>query len=253
MNILIIEDEQPAVRRLAQLLAEHCPGGVILEMIDSVEASVQWLRNFPPPDLIFMDIQLADGLSFDIFSQAEVKSPVIFTTAFDHYTLRAFKVNSVDYLLKPIDPEELRQSLEKFRNFFVRQEKFDRSGLENMLRSVMRQVEYKKRFLVKNGQNLAHINVEEVAYFYSEDGIAFAQCTNGKKHIIEFTLDQLEELLDPSDFFRINRQAIIRPEAIQKISTWFNSRLKVELHPAQSLNTVVSRERVAAFKEWLDR
>ena len=253
MNILIIEDERPAARQLAKLLAEHCPGGVILEMIDSVEASVQWLRNFAAPDLIFMDIQLADGLSFDIFSQVEVRSPVIFTTAFDQYTLRAFKVNSVDYLLKPVDPEELKRALGKFRNYFLREENYDRSGLENMLMNVLKQGTYKKRFLVKNGQNLAYVAVEEIAYFYSEDGLAFAQGTNGKKHIIENTLDQLEELLDPREFFRINRQTIIRPEAIRKIANWFNSRLKLELQPSQDLNTVVSRERVIAFKKWLDQ
>ena len=253
MKILLIEDEQPAAKRLAKLLQEHCPQGEILEMIDSVESTVKWLRNFPAPDLIFMDIQLADGLSFDIFSQVEVSSPVIFTTAFDQYTLRAFKVNSIDYLLKPIDPDELKSALEKFSKFFRKKEMYDPSGIEKMLQAVLQQREFKERFLVKNGQHLAYVPVNEVAYFFSEDGIAFVQCHHGKKHIIEYTLDQLEGMLNPRDFFRINRQVIIRPEAIQKIATWFNSRLKLEIHPSNDVNLVVSRERVADFKQWLDR
>lgn len=255
MKILIIEDEQPAAKRLAKLVLELCPEGEILNVIDSVENAVKWLRSFPSPDLIFMDIQLADGLSFDIFTQIEVKSPVIFTTAFDHYTLRAFKVNSIDYLLKPIDPEELRASLDKFGKFFRKQELYDRTGIEKMLLDVLQQKrEFKERFLVKNGQHLAYVPVGEAGYFFSEDGVAFVQCKNGKKHILEYTLDQLEDMLNPRDFFRINRQVILRPEAIQKISTWFNSRLKIEVQPSNNeVNLVVSRERVAEFKQWLDR
>jgi len=253
MKILLIEDEQPAAKRLAKLLEELCPEGEITEVIDSVESAVKWLRIFPAPDLIFMDIQLADGLSFDIFSQVEVLSPVIFTTAFDQYTLRAFKVNSVDYLLKPIDPEELKSALEKHSKYSYRQEIYDRSGIEKMLLDVLRPRDYKERFLVKNGQLLNYVPVNEVAYFFSEDGVAFLQCHHGKKHIIEYTLDQLEGMLNPRDFFRINRQVILRPEAIQKIVTWFNSRLKLEIQPANDVNLVVSRERVADFKDWLDR
>ncbi len=253
MRTLIIEDEQPAAKRLAKLLAEHCPSCEILAFLESVEAASEWLVSNPSPDLIFMDIQLADGLSFDIFSKTDVSAPVIFTTAFDQYTLRAFKVNSVDYLLKPIDPEELKKAIEKYYRLHKQHETFDRSGIEKMLKSVFKQQEYKERFLVKSGQHLNYVPVKEVAYFYSEDGIAFAQCANGKKHIIEYTLDQLEEVLNPVDFFRINRQVIIRPEAIQKISTWFNSRLKLSLLPLNELNFVVSRDRVSDFKKWLDK
>ncbi len=253
MKILIIEDEQPAARRLTKLLQEHCPQGEIVEIIESVESAVKWLRNFSPPDLIFMDIQLADGLSFDIFSQVDVMAPVIFTTAFDQYSLRAFKVNSVDYLLKPIDPEELKPALEKFSRHFSRNEVFDRSGIEKMLQELVQQRAFKQRFLVKNGQQLSYVPVNEVAYFFSEDGIAFVQCHQGKKHIIEYTLDQLEGLLNPGNFFRINRQVIVSPEAIQKISPWFNSRLKLEIQPSGDVNLVVSRERVNDFKQWLDR
>ena len=253
MKTLIIEDERPAAKRLEKLLAAHCPECEITEFLDSVETAVNWLLNNPAPDLIFMDIQLADGLSFDIFSKTEVRTPVIFTTAFDQYTLRAFKVNSVDYLLKPIDPEELKQAIEKYRNFYRQPETYDRRGIEKMLESVLQQQAYKERFLVKSGQQLNYIPVKDIAYFFSEDGIAFAQCTNGKKHIIEYTLDQLDNVLNPSEFFRINRQVILRPEAIQKIATWFNSRLKIEPLPKNDLNFVVSRDRVSSFKKWLDR
>lgn len=253
MKTLIIEDEQPAAKRLIKLLSAHCPECEILETLDSVEAAAKWLKQSPPPDLVFMDIQLADGLSFDIFSKVEVAVPVIFTTAFDQYTLRAFKVNSVDYLLKPIDPNELVLSLDKYRKFFQRKETYDSSGLEKMLRSVMNQQTYKERFLIKSGQHLSYISIAEIAYFFSEDGITFAYCSNGKKHIIEQTLDQLAQSLDPKKFFRINRQVIIHIQTVSKISTWFNSRLKLELSPPSEVNTVVSRERVADFKDWLNR
>ena len=253
MKTLIIEDEQPAAKRLAKLLAEHCPECEIVETIDSVEAAVKWLRHFPRPDLVFMDIQLADGLSFDIFLKADVEAPVIFTTAFDQYTLRAFKVNSVDYLLKPIDPAELKLAIEKYRKFYRREANYDRSSLEEVLRTVIAQQSFKERFLVKTGQQLAYVQAAEIAYFFSEDGITFAQCLDGKKHIIENTLDQLSGVLDPKDFFRVNRQLFVHLQAIKKISTWFNSRLKLELAPSNDLNLVVSRERVSAFKAWLDQ
>ncbi len=251
MKTLIIEDEQPAAKRLAKMLAEHCPECEIMDIVDSVEGAVKWLRNFQSPDLIFMDIQLADGLSFDIFNQIQLTAPVIFTTAFDHYTLRAFKVNSVDYLLKPVDPVELVSAIEKFRLIHRQPSTYDRSGLEKMLQSMLVQREFKDRFLVKSGQHFVHVSISEIAYFFSEDGIAFVQCADGKKHIIEYTLDQLEDMLDPKLFFRINRQAIVKPEAIRRISTWFNSRLKLELHPVHDTNNVVSRERVQDFKRWM--
>ncbi len=253
MKTLIIEDERPAAKRLGKLLVAHCPECNIIEFLESVESAASWLVNNPSPDLIFMDIQLADGLSFDIFSKTNVTAPVIFTTAFDQYTLRAFKVNSVDYLLKPIDPEELIQAIEKYRNFYRQPETYNRKGIEKMLESVLQQQTYKERFLVKSGQHLNYVPVKDIAYFFSEDGIAFAQCLNGKKHIIEYTLDQLDSMLNPSDFFRINRQVILRPESIRKIATWFNSRLKIEPEFKNDLNFIVSRNRVSDFKKWLDK
>ena len=253
MKTLIIEDEQPAAPRLEKLLNEHCQECEIIGFLDSVETACNWLNLHPSPDLIFMDIQLADGLSFDIFSKTTVSAPVIFTTAFDQYTLRAFKVNSVDYLLKPIDPEELKQALSKYSKFYRQPGTYDKRRIEKMLEDVIQQQAYKERFLIKSGQYLNYLAIKDIAYFFSEDGIAFAQCFNGRKHIIEYTLDQLETMLNPSDFFRINRQVILRPETIQKIGTWFNSRLKVEAEPGNDINFIVSRDRVPDFKRWLDK
>lgn len=252
MKILIIEDERPAAKRLTQLIVECQPSCEIVETIDSVEGAVKYLTNFQQPDLIFMDIQLADGLSFDIFSQTEVQAPVIFTTAYDQYTLKAFKVNSIDYLLKPIDPEELVAA-------FVKYEKLNQGQNNNVNQKMIAQLvanlstkSYKERFLVKIGQQLNYIAIEDIAYFFSEDGFVHAQTFQNKRHILDYTLDQLEGLIDPKDFFRINRKMVIKLPSIKKIHTYFNSRLKLELLPASHLEVIVSRDRVSDFKQWLD-
>lgn len=252
MKVLIIEDELPAAKRISQLVVKHRPDAQILEIIDSVESAVHWLNTFPPPDLIFMDIQLADGLSFDIFTQTEIKSPVIFTTAYDQYTLKAFKFNSVDYLLKPIDEEDLELALRQFEKFHQQGKSFDQNAIQQLLDAVQ-QKEYKERFLVKIGQQLSYVTTEDIAYFYSEDGLVHAKNNVGKKHILDYTLDQLEGLINPKEFFRINRKLITRLESISKISTWFNSRLKLDLRPRIEFDVIVSRERVSDFKKWLDK
>ncbi len=252
MRILIIEDEQPAAKRLANLIGEYRPQASILSMIDSVEGAVRWLRANPSPDLIFLDIQLADGLSFDIFHRVPVQSPVIFTTAYDQYTLKAFKMNSVDYLLKPIDPAELEGAFAKFDRFFGTKMGYDLSAIQQMIQS-MAQPQYKKRFLVHVGQQMIYIMVDDIHYFYSEDGLAYAKTADNKKHLVDYTLEQLEEALDPKDFFRINRKVITHLHAIQKIAPYFNSRLKLELKPKTEFEVIVSRERVNAFKNWLDQ
>lgn len=252
MKVLIIEDEKPAARRLEQLIRQQRPQAEILGPVDSVEKAVQWFRDNPGPDLLFLDIQLADGLSFDIFREVEVRSPVIFTTAYDQYTLKAFKLNSVDYLLKPIDPEELQQALDKFGRYYGKAPLVDASALESLIQS-FQAPEYKERFIVKIGQQLSFIQVEEVRYFYSEDGLLFAQMKDRKRHALDYTLDQLENLLDPKTFFRLNRKAIANIEAIHKVSPYFNSRLVVEMRPAPGFEVIVSRDRVNDFKNWLDR
>jgi DNA-binding LytR/AlgR family response regulator len=251
MKLLIIEDEIPAAKRLSKLIKQFRPDAQILEVIDSVDGAVKWLNTFEKPDLLFMDIQLSDGLSFDIFNQFEVQSPVIFTTAYDQYTLKAFKVNSVDYLLKPIDPDELEKAFLKFDKIYRQPQSYDKSAIENLLKA-MTQKEYKSRFVVKTGQQLAYISVDDISYFYSEDGVLCAKTQNGKRHLLDYTLEQLEQVLDPAAFFRVNRKMITRINAIHKISTYFNNRLKLELQPKTDLEVIVSRDRVNDFKKWLD-
>lgn len=252
MNILLIEDEQPAAKRLANLIRECRPQANILPAIDSVENAVKWLESNAMPDLIFMDIQLADGLSFDIFNQIKIQSPLIFTTAYDQYTLKAFKVNSVDYLLKPIDPKELAAAFVKFDQIFGKKVSYDLVAIQQLIQS-MSQPQYKERFLVRVGQQMIYIQVVDIQYFYSENGLAYAKTADNKKHLIDYTLEQLEESLNPADFFRINRKLIAHVNAIVKIAPYFNSRLKLEIKPKPEFEVVVSRERVNDFKKWLDR
>ncbi len=252
MNILIIEDELPAARRLRSLVEKLKIQASILEVIDSVEDAVDWFQKQVKPDLIFMDIQLADGLSFDIFNQVEVKAPVIFTTAFDQYALKAFKVNSIDYLLKPIDPQELELAFEKYQKHYQQNAVYDYQSIRQLMEQMVNR-SYKERFLVKMGQQLSYLPVEDIAYFYSEDGLVHALDKKGKRYIIDFTLDQLEEVLQPDNFFRINRKVITGLKAINKIHTYFNSRLKLELQPSVLDEVIVSRDRVPDFKQWLDK
>ncbi len=252
MNLLIIEDEQPAAKRLTNLIGELRPQWRVLTAIDSVESSVRWLSSNPAPDLAFMDIQLADGLSFDIFQQVSVGMPVIFTTAYDQYTLKAFKVNSIDYLLKPIEPSELGQALHKFEQVFGKKMNYDLDTIQQLIRA-MAQPNYKERFLVKIGQQLTYVNVTDIYYVFSEDGLVQIRLADGKKYLLDYTLEQLEALLDPVDFFRISRKIIVHLQGIAKIAPYFNSRLKLELKPKADFEVIVSRERVNDFKKWLDR
>jgi DNA-binding LytR/AlgR family response regulator len=255
MKILIIEDELPAAKQLTKMLALIDPSVSVIETIDSVESSVKWLNTFPTPDAIFMDIQIADGLSFDIFTQVEIACPVIFTTAFDQYAIKAFKVNAIDYLLKPIDEDELAATLQKLvhrTSNIVHQTPSQYSGqfYQNLLQNITKQ-DYKERFLIKTGQSFSSMETSEIAYFFSEEGLTQCLVFNQKKHIIEHPLDELERLLNPKDFFRINRKLILNIKAIQKISPHFNGRLKLELTPPYREEVFVARERVGDFKGWL--
>lgn len=247
MKILLIEDELPAARQLTRMLLAERPDAEILDTPDSVETATRWLAAHPAPDLIFMDIQIADGLSFDIFRQVKITSPVIFTTAFDQYAVQAFRVNAIDYLLKPIDPDELRRALEKIE----RHESAPAIDIE-AIASLLKKPNYKDRFLVKTGQHLTFIQASDIAFFRSSDGLTQAWLlSSGKKHFIDSTLEELERLLDPAQFFRISRQMTVRLTAISKIHTHLNGRLKLELQPASTDEIFVSRERVGEFKTWL--
>jgi len=250
MKVIIIEDETPAANRLAKSLHTIHDEIEVVKRLDSVASAVQYFQSAPQPDLIFMDIQLADGLSFDIFSQVQLKTPVIFTTAFDKYTLKAFKVNSIDYLLKPIDEEELRLAVEKYRQLYLKKEN-DFSDKFLKLVQDMNSAKYKERLLIKRGQQLSYIKTDATAFCYADGKLCYAVDFSNNKHLLEYNLSQLEEQLQPNKFYRINRHLLVNIEAIKKVHTWLGGRLKLELLPATTAETVVSRERVNGFKDWL--
>ncbi len=250
MKILIIEDEKPAAQRIKKLVQALDEDITILDVIDSVEDAVSWFKSFPSPDLAFMDIQLADGLSFDIFKGAEVTCPVIFTTAYDEYALDAFKVNSIDYLLKPIDPKELDRAWEKFRSL-KGNAKTDILGLLESFKSQTEQKKYKERFLVKKGDGFKYLTADETAYFYAEGGLTFMISHEGDRYIVDDKMDKLDSSLDPNKFFRINRKLIINESSVDEIANYFNSRLKLTLKPKFSEDVIVARDRVSGFKSWL--
>jgi len=247
MKYLIIEDENPAALRLEKMIKALRPSCTMLGRTDSIDSSVDWIKSNEKPDLIFMDIQLADGLSFEIFQKVQIKTPVIFTTAFDKYMLRAFKVNSIDYLLKPIDKEDLYLAIKQYDNL-QEKELISSEAIQKMLGSFEKK-EYKRRFLIKSGDHFSHIGVEDIAYFYSEDSVLFLMTNTNKKYIIEFTVDKLMAQLDPECFFRINRKVVLNDKSIDKISSYFNSRLKLDIKPTPHFDIVVAREKVKVFKE----
>jgi DNA-binding LytR/AlgR family response regulator len=255
MNILIIEDEKLAARRLISLINETEKDANIITTIDSVEKAITWFKNNDPPDLIFLDIQLSDGLCFNIFKEVDVHSPVIFTTAYDEYALKAFELNSVDYLLKPIKSEKLQQSIEKYKNlkstFSSSQLNFDAQKLIETIQDSKK--EYTSRFLVNKGNSLLIINVNDIAYFHAEDKMVFITTFENKKYLINNTLDKLETSLKPKKFFRTARQFLVTARAIHKIHNYFNYKLKLELQPPPETDVIVSKARVSDFKEWLTR
>lgn len=252
MNILIIEDEVQAARRLETLIGELIPLAKISGWADSVKSAVKWLANNPRPDLIFMDIQLGDGLSFEIFEMTDVPAPIIFTTAYDAYALKAFKVNSIDYILKPVDKDDLKAALQKFNS---RQGGTDQHNLVHNISQVVQLLtkKYKERFVVKVGEHLRTIAVTDIQYFYSAEKATFCSTKDNRNHILDFTLDQLELMVDPDDFYRINRKYIVRATAIKDIISYTNSRLKLVLAGSDDNDIIVSRERVQEFRQWLDR
>jgi two-component system LytT family response regulator len=250
-SVLIIEDEEAAFKRLDKMVSALLPDANILPALVSIKSSVEWLQQNPSPDLIFMDIHLADGQSFEIFNQVEVTAPIIFTTAYDQYALEAFKVNSVDYLLKPIKKEELKRAIDKFLNFKApSNQNVDFQKLISTLQS--QSSTYKQRFVVKYGEHIKTIETADVAYFYTENKANFLITKDNKRFAIDHNLDQLESLMDPKKFFRINRQFIIGFHAITEMFSYSKSRVLIKLNPPSKLETIVSSERSASFKTWLD-
>lgn len=253
MKVLIVEDEPQAAQRLTTLVREIDPGVQLLGTIDTVKKAVVWFQENAAPDLVLMDIQLADGLSFQIFDACRVTAPVIFTTAYDEYALKAFKLNSIDYILKPVDKDELRTAFEKFKN--IRSSVAEpQVRLEQLAQAFsMLTKRYKSRFVVKVGEHLRTIEVEAIRFFYSQDKTTFCVTEDNRNHILDFTLEELEGMIDPDRYFRINRKYLVSPLAIQDIIHYTNSRLKLVLKGSQDSDVIVARERVQEFKQWLDR
>ncbi|TDQ16997.1 LytTR family two component transcriptional regulator [Algoriphagus boseongensis] len=250
MKILIIEDEKPAANRLIRLLQEYFPEDQLIGNLDTISSAVRWLSENSSPDLLFCDIQLADGLSFEIFKKVQVKAPVIFTTAYDQYAIQAFQVNAIDYLLKPIDPKDLDRAVEKFKSRKT-QPNLDLELIKSLLQP--QEKSFKSRFLVRFGEKIQSIPVEEIAFFFSEERVTFLQTDAGKKFVLDSTLEQVENQVDPEVFFRINRKYLSRIEAVEEVFSYSNSRLKVKLHHCPDQDILISREKVAEFKAWLDR
>lgn len=250
MNILIIEDEEPAVQRLKKILLEIEPESKILDVLVSVRSAIEWFKTHAAPDIILLDINLADGSSFEIFSVINVESPIIFITAFDEFAIQAFKLNSVEYLLKPVKKEELVAAINKYKKLHSNNSSLP--DLKMLIDTIQKKQEpFKKRFLIRYGEHIKAIDTEQVAYFYTEEKINFLKTKDGHTYPVEYNLDKLETMLDPDRFFRINRQFIISIDSIVEMFSFSKSRVKVNLKPAIKMDTVVSTERSPHFKEWL--
>lgn len=251
MKALIIEDEKAAVRNLMALLGEVDPDIEVIDVLDSITDSVEWFQSHPMPELIFLDIHLADGSAFEIFGHVDISCPVIFTTAYDEYALKAFKVNSVDYLLKPIDADDIRKALDKLsrlQSTAVEKEAIDYSAVMQALKRVEG---YKTYFLIPmKGDKLLPVSVDMILFFYIADGNVKAVMTDGKEYLFTQTLDELADSLDPALFFRINRQYLISRKAVQDIDLWFNGRLAINLIVPTLDRILVSKARVPDFKTW---
>ncbi len=250
INVVIIEDEETAGKRLHKLVNEMLPEASVCKVITSVKEGVSYFKENDMPALIFADIQLTDGESFDIFRQVEIISPIIFTTAYDSYALHAFKLNSIDYLLKPIKKDDLRNAIAKFKKL-QQNNAINGDNLKQLLAGIQKAPQYKERFMVRIGEHMKSVQVSEIGYFYTENKANFMVLKNGKRYLSEFTLDQLDAMLNPKDFFRINRQFIIGISSINEMHTYSKSRVLITLVPPSKIETVVSTERSASFKSWL--
>lgn len=251
MNTIIIEDENLTALRLEGMLKKCDPNIQVLAMLPSVAEAVQWLRRNESPDLVFMDIHLEDDLCFKIFELAPLTSPVIFTTAYDEYMIKAFKVNSIDYLLKPVNLVELMAALDKYKAL---KEQFSKPDFNTLLQYIgQRAPEYKTRFMITVGTKIRSIEITEIAYFYSDEKITFLVTREGQHLPIDFSLDKLVTLLDPKLFFRASRQFLVGFSSIQSVLTHFKGKLKLELAPKARHEVFVSGDRMTDFKEWLGR
>ena len=252
MNVIIIEDEKPAARRLNRMLANLDIEVNI--MLHSVNESIEYFTNNDHPDLIFLDIQLSDGLSFEIFDEVNINSAIIFTTAYDEYALKAFKLNSIDYLLKPIDDEELEAAVKKYKSKLPEKKNLqvDFEDIKKLLVNPIDRV-YKKRFTAKVGQHLKIFSVDDIECFYSENKGTYLHTTDNRNYLIDTTLENLEEELNPKQFYRISRKFYVNINAIRDIISYTNSRLQIKLNNFNEQEVIVARERVKDFKDWLEQ
>ena len=252
MKVLIVEDEPLAAAQLAAGITALRPGAQILAVCDTVKSAVKWLSENPEPDLSFFDIQLGDGLSFDIFEQVNFRQPVIFTTAYNQYAIQAFKVNSIDYLLKPIDKSEFERAIIKFENIIQpKTSVFSKEAIESIL-STFKKKTYKERFLVKVGTHIRLAETQDILYFYSLQKGTYLKLSDGKDYSIDQSLEQVEQLVDPAQFFRINRKYLVSLKSINDVISYSNSRLKLKVSNPIDDEFLVAREKVKDFKDWLE-
>lgn len=252
MKVLIVEDEQLARNNLRNIILKKFDDLEIVGMLGSVKNTIQWLREpGNHTDIIFLDVELSDGMCFDIFQEVKTRAKIIITTAYDTYAIKAFKINCIDYLLKPIDPEELEQAVDRCRTAIQADETIDVEALRRALVGAQKP-EFRSRFTVRIGDRILILPIEEVAYFYAEDKSTYAVTNEGKRHILDLTLDAVQESVDPSRFFRISRSQIVALDAIESVSKHLNNRLKVNLNPKPSFDAFVSRFRLTDFMEWLE-
>lgn len=251
MNIIILEDEELAARRLEAMIKQFDPSINIMAKIESVEEAIQWFKTNPEPDLIFLDIHLEDDLSFAIFDKVEVKSPIIFTTAFDEYAIKAFKLKSIDYLLKPISQDDLNKAILKYQDWNkVNSPLVDMQSLFEIINKKV--PTYKNRFSITIGTKIKSFDISEIAYFYSQSSITFMVTNDNMEYPLDYSLDYLISLIDPMQFFRINRQYLVKMKSIANVHVFPKSHLKIDLIPARKEEVYVSIDKVAKFKDWLN-
>lgn len=256
LKVLIIEDEIPAQRLLKETLQEVNSETEVVDCLNSIKSAVNWFQNNPHPEIVLLDIQLSDGVSFEIFKQIKIKSMIIFITAYDEYAMQAFKVNSLDYLLKPIEKDELQAAFEKYQHYnkqFIQEQNsnIDFSELASLIKS--EKTEYRKRFLIQSNESFFHLPVNDIILFYSMQGITFAVTFEKREYPVNFSLESLKEQLDPDSFFKVNRQVIINIRVVKKVHSYFNGKLKLETQPVYNEDIIIGKDKAAEFKRWLDR
>lgn len=252
MKLLVVEDEQLLARQLIKLVKELRPDAEVTGQTNSIESTVVWLSKNEKPDLILMDIELADGQCFSIFQRADITCPIVFTTAYDEFALKAFTVNSIDYLLKPIKKEDLNRALNKFDLLISEKGNAGVKSLKSFVdKMILNPRQYRERFLVKQGQKMVSIPIEEIAFFSAKNTLNFIHTKSKQKFVIDYTLDEIEEMVEPNNFFRANRQYILLNDIITEIHPWFHGKLKIEISLPVEDEIIISREKASSFKEWM--